>query len=48
MFIFQFLPSFSIFLIDHAWTFRPQIARRQLHEIPGLLDRICNVLNIEV
>ncbi|KAL3994111.1 Tubulin-tyrosine ligase family protein [Acanthocheilonema viteae] len=36
-----------IFLIDHAWTFRPQIARRQLHEIPGLLDRICNVFNIE-
>uniref|UniRef100_A0A915PNG0 Tubulin--tyrosine ligase-like protein 12 n=1 Tax=Setaria digitata TaxID=48799 RepID=A0A915PNG0_9BILA len=35
-----------IFLIDHAWTFRPQIARKQLHEIPGLLDRICNVFNI--
>ncbi|VDN93181.1 unnamed protein product [Brugia pahangi] len=37
-----------IFLIDHAWTFRPQIARRQLREIPDLLDRICNVFNIEV
>ncbi|VIO93236.1 protein KIAA0153, putative [Brugia malayi] len=36
-----------IFLIDHAWTFRPQIARRQLREIPDLLDRICNVFNIE-
>uniref|UniRef100_A0A8R1XSP1 Tubulin--tyrosine ligase-like protein 12 SET-like domain-containing protein n=1 Tax=Onchocerca volvulus TaxID=6282 RepID=A0A8R1XSP1_ONCVO len=36
-----------IFLIDHAWTFRPQIARKQLHEIPGLLDRICNVFNVE-
>ncbi|EFO20459.2 hypothetical protein LOAG_08031 [Loa loa] len=36
-----------IFLIDHAWTFRPQIVRKQLHEIPGLLDRICNVFNIE-
>ncbi|CAG9530691.1 unnamed protein product [Cercopithifilaria johnstoni] len=36
-----------IFLVDHAWTFRPQVARKQLHEIPGLLDRICNVFNIE-
>ncbi|VDK89451.1 unnamed protein product [Litomosoides sigmodontis] len=36
-----------IFLIDHAWTFRPQIARKQLREIPGLLDRICDVFNIK-
>ncbi|VDN23013.1 unnamed protein product [Gongylonema pulchrum] len=37
----------SIFLIDHAWTFRPQTARKQLREVPGLLDRMCAVLNIE-
>ncbi|MFH4974614.1 hypothetical protein AB6A40_001323 [Gnathostoma spinigerum] len=36
----------NIFLIDHAWTFRPQFARRQLREVPGLLDRICSVFDI--
>ncbi|KAM3719857.1 Tubulin--tyrosine ligase-like protein [Dirofilaria immitis] len=36
-----------IFLIDHIWTFRPQIARKQLLEIPGLLDRICTIFNID-
>ncbi|VDK25400.1 unnamed protein product, partial [Anisakis simplex] len=37
----------NIFLIDHAWTFRPQVAREQLRVIPGLLDRICAVFDIE-
>uniref|UniRef100_A0A914V9A3 Tubulin--tyrosine ligase-like protein 12 SET-like domain-containing protein n=1 Tax=Plectus sambesii TaxID=2011161 RepID=A0A914V9A3_9BILA len=30
----------GIFLVDHAWTFRPQLARRHLGEVPGLLDRM--------
>uniref|UniRef100_A0A915BCG8 Tubulin--tyrosine ligase-like protein 12 n=2 Tax=Parascaris univalens TaxID=6257 RepID=A0A915BCG8_PARUN len=37
----------NIFLVDHAWTFRPQVARQHLREIPGLLDRICAVVDIE-
>ncbi|MCP9261249.1 TTL12 [Dirofilaria immitis] len=39
--------NYTHFLIDHIWTFRPQIARKQLLEIPGLLDRICTIFNID-
>uniref|UniRef100_A0A0N5AHM6 Tubulin--tyrosine ligase-like protein 12 n=1 Tax=Syphacia muris TaxID=451379 RepID=A0A0N5AHM6_9BILA len=38
----------SIFLIDHAWTFRPQIARQHLREIPGLLERVSAVFDIDL
>ncbi|KAK6482752.1 tubulin--tyrosine ligase-like protein 12 [Huso huso] len=37
----------SIFLIDHAWTYRVQSARQQLQEIPGLLHRMANLIGIE-
>ncbi|XP_060695896.1 tubulin--tyrosine ligase-like protein 12 [Hemiscyllium ocellatum] len=37
----------SIFLIDHAWTYRVDQARRQLWEIPGLLHRMANLTGIE-
>ncbi|MBN3284885.1 TTL12 protein, partial [Polyodon spathula] len=37
----------SIFLIDHAWTYRVQSARQQLQEIPGLLHRMANLMGIE-
>ncbi|GCC18244.1 hypothetical protein chiPu_0017860 [Chiloscyllium punctatum] len=37
----------SIFLIDHAWTYRVDQARQQLWEIPGLLHRMANLTGIE-
>ena len=38
---------FSIFLIDHAWTFRPQTARQQLETYPGLASRMSGLLDID-
>ena len=37
---------FSIWLIDHAWTFRPEIAKQHLTQHPGLLERMCNLMDI--
>ncbi|XP_030069735.1 tubulin--tyrosine ligase-like protein 12 [Microcaecilia unicolor] len=37
----------SIFLIDHAWTFRVERAREQLLQVPGLLHRMGNLMGIE-
>ncbi|XP_072256407.1 tubulin--tyrosine ligase-like protein 12 [Pyxicephalus adspersus] len=37
----------SIFLIDHAWTYRVERARQQLMEVPGLLHRMANLMGIE-
>ncbi|XP_003419849.2 tubulin--tyrosine ligase-like protein 12 [Loxodonta africana] len=37
----------SIFLIDHAWTYRLEHARRQLQQTPGLLHRMANLMGIE-
>ncbi|XP_051886251.1 tubulin--tyrosine ligase-like protein 12 [Pristis pectinata] len=37
----------SIFLIDHAWTYRVDQARQQLWEIPGLLHRMANLAGVE-
>ncbi|XP_040201761.1 tubulin--tyrosine ligase-like protein 12 [Rana temporaria] len=37
----------SIFLIDHAWTYRVEHARRQLMEVPGLLHRMANLMGME-
>ncbi|KAM9672248.1 tubulin--tyrosine ligase-like protein 12 [Trichechus inunguis] len=37
----------SIFLIDHAWTYRVEHARRQLQQTPGLLHRMANLMGIE-
>ena len=34
----------SIFLIDHAWTFELEHARKHLMFIPGLLDRMLNLM----
>ncbi|XP_040580229.1 tubulin--tyrosine ligase-like protein 12 [Lepeophtheirus salmonis] len=35
-----------IFLIDHAWTFRPNMTRQQLKTVPGLLRRMANLMDI--
>ncbi|XP_053575031.1 tubulin--tyrosine ligase-like protein 12 [Bombina bombina] len=37
----------SIFLIDHAWTYRVENARQQLMEVAGLLHRMANLMGIE-
>ncbi|XP_006866969.1 PREDICTED: tubulin--tyrosine ligase-like protein 12 [Chrysochloris asiatica] len=37
----------SIFLIDHAWTYRVEHARQQLQQTPGLLHRMANLMGIE-
>ncbi|VDM71301.1 unnamed protein product, partial [Strongylus vulgaris] len=39
--------EYNIFLIDHAWTFRPHQARAQLEQLPQLVDRMKNLLDIE-
>ena len=41
--------SFSfcrIYLVDHAWTFRPEDARLQLQQYPGLLERMANLFDL--
>ncbi|XP_038067385.1 tubulin--tyrosine ligase-like protein 12 [Patiria miniata] len=36
----------SIYLIDHAWTYRFIEARMQLQQVPGLLSRMMNLMGI--
>ncbi|KAK6023758.1 Tubulin-tyrosine ligase family protein [Ostertagia ostertagi] len=38
--------EYNIFLIDHAWTFRPHQARAQLEEHPQLADRMARLLDL--
>ncbi|XP_077565267.1 tubulin--tyrosine ligase-like protein 12 [Stigmatopora nigra] len=38
----------SIFLIDHAWTYRVECARQDLEEIPGLLSRMASLMGIDL
>ncbi|RUP42994.1 tubulin-tyrosine ligase family-domain-containing protein [Jimgerdemannia flammicorona] len=38
--------SGDIFLIDHAWTTKPELARTELASVPGLLDRLENLMDI--
>lgn len=33
--------------MDHAWTFRPESARQQLEQIPGLLQRMANLFDLD-
>ncbi|XP_054656154.1 tubulin--tyrosine ligase-like protein 12 isoform X1 [Dunckerocampus dactyliophorus] len=37
----------SVFLVDHAWTYRVGHARQQLEEIPGLLQRMESLMRLE-
>lgn len=38
----------SIYLIDHAWTYRLDQARNHLETTPGLLPRIAELTNVEM
>eukprot|EP00095_Tigriopus_kingsejongensis_P012092 snap_masked-scaffold702_size109376-processed-gene-0.1 protein:Tk12092 transcript:snap_masked-scaffold702_size109376-processed-gene-0.1-mRNA-1 annotation:"tubulin--tyrosine ligase-like protein 12" len=37
----------SIYLIDHAWTFRPETAKGTLREHPNLLERMATLMGID-
>ncbi|RZF45052.1 hypothetical protein LSTR_LSTR002013 [Laodelphax striatellus] len=37
-----------IYLIDHAWTYNPNEAKEQLLNVPGLLDRMCKMMNVDL
>ncbi|KAM6987138.1 tubulin--tyrosine ligase-like protein 12 [Aplochiton taeniatus] len=37
----------SVFLVDHAWTYRIEHARQQLEQIPGLLPRMAALMGID-
>ena len=37
---------FSIYLIDHAWTYRADQARQQLESVPKLLSRMANLMDL--
>lgn len=39
--------SRGIFLIDHAWTYQPHIARNQLKRIPGLASRMAMLMDLD-
>lgn len=39
-------PPRSIFIIDHAWSYRAGEARQCLMEIPGLLERMVGLMDI--
>ncbi|KAK1790343.1 hypothetical protein P4O66_014252 [Electrophorus voltai] len=36
----------SVYLVDHAWTYRVENARQQLQEIPGLLGRMAALMGL--
>ncbi|XP_072929780.1 tubulin--tyrosine ligase-like protein 12 [Epargyreus clarus] len=35
-----------VYLIDHAWTFKANSIRSNLRNVPGLLGRMCNLMQI--
>ncbi|XP_008399781.1 tubulin--tyrosine ligase-like protein 12 [Poecilia reticulata] len=37
----------SIFLVDHAWTYRVEHAREQLEQISGLLPRMASLMGVD-
>ena len=39
---------YSIYLIDHAWTFRSSDCRTQLEQMPSLVERMSALMEIKV
>ncbi|KAG7235829.1 hypothetical protein INR49_002129 [Caranx melampygus] len=37
----------SVFLVDHAWTYRVEHSREQLEQIPGLLPRMAALMGVD-
>ncbi|XP_029317383.1 tubulin--tyrosine ligase-like protein 12 isoform X2 [Cottoperca gobio] len=37
----------SVFLVDHAWTYRVDHTRQQLEQIPGLLPRMASLMGVD-
>jgi NACalpha-BTF3-like transcription factor len=37
----------NIFLVDHAWTTKPENAKKEIKAAPGLLDRLEALMDIE-
>lgn len=44
--LFEYWCFYSIFLIDHAWTFEAEYAREQLRTLPGLAKRIAGLMDL--
>lgn len=42
-----FYAVYSVFLVDHAWTYRVDYACQQLKQIPGLLPRMAKLMGID-
>ncbi|XP_057750987.1 uncharacterized protein LOC130969331 [Arachis stenosperma] len=38
----------DVFLVDHAWTFRLTDAYKQLHEVPGLAERMGALMCVDI
>uniref|UniRef100_A0A0A1WNG6 Tubulin--tyrosine ligase-like protein 12 n=1 Tax=Zeugodacus cucurbitae TaxID=28588 RepID=A0A0A1WNG6_ZEUCU len=38
----------AIYLIDHAWTFRMNMARQQLEQHEQLTDRMCAIMGVDI
>ncbi|XP_013135761.1 PREDICTED: tubulin--tyrosine ligase-like protein 12 [Papilio polytes] len=38
--------SDHIYLVDHAWTFKANSVKRNLRNVPGLLETMCNYMQI--
>lgn len=38
--------SSHIYLVDHAWIFDPNSIKNNLRNVPGLLERMCNLMQV--
>lgn len=45
----DFMPKDShVFLSDHAWTFRLSDVRKQLEQVPGLVERMASLMCVDI